>query len=184
MKKTTLLAVCIILIASCNKIKTEQPSKPDAQQKEEIAPPAEKEETDMEVPDVPLGFLVTYNGKYAAQEKLFENKVLADRLQQLDRFNYEALLLNYNTETPVRIVDNIVHMSGCKQHDCPSNAYDFFIDLEQDNINVYHFRSNMLRIYQEKGWIDLPEEFASEMETKKLNAGIGDPESTESKYEL
>jgi biopolymer transport protein ExbD len=184
MKKTIFLAVFIILIASCNKIKTKLPSEPEVQQKEEIAPPAAKEEQGMEVPDVPLGFLVTYNGKYAAQEKLFEHKVLADRLQQLDRFNYEALLLNYNTETPVRIVDNIVHMSGCKQHDCPSNAYDFFIDLEQDNINVYHFRSNMLRIYQEKGWIDLPEEFASEMETKKLNAGIGDPESTESKYEL
>lgn len=184
MKKTVFFVVLLMLIVSCNKTKTEQPSEPEVQQKEEIAPPAAKEETDMEVPDVPLGFLVTYKGKYAAQEKLFENKVLADRLQQLDRFNYEALLLNYNTETPVRIVDNIVHMSGCKQHDCPSNAYDFFIDLEQDNIMVYHFRSNMLRIYQEKGWIDLPEEFASEMETKKLNAGIGDPESTESKYEL
>lgn len=105
-------------------------------------------------------------------------------MQQLDRFNYIALLLNYNTETPVQIADNIVHMSGFKEHDCLSNAYDFFIDLEHDNINVYHFRSNMLRIYQEKGRIDLPEEFAGEMETKKLNAGIGDPESTESKYKL
>ena len=186
MKKTVFFVVLLMLIVSCNKTKTktELPSEPEVQQKDQMAPAVEKEEPVMEVPDVPLGFLVTYNGKYAAQEKLFENKVLAARLQQLDRFNYKALLLNYNTETPVRIINNIVHMSGCKQHDCPSNAYDFFIDLEQDNINVYHFRSNLLRIYQEKGRIELPEEFASEMETKKLNAGIGDPESTESKYEL
>ena len=186
MKKLPLFLVLIALILSCNKIKPEAelPVEPETEQKEELAPPEIKEEPAMVIPDVPLGFLVTYNGKYAAQEKLFENKVLASRLKALKRFNYEALLQNYNTETPVTIVNNIVHMSGCKQHDCPSNAYDFFIDLDNDNINVYHFRSNMLKVYQEKGWIDLPAEFASEMETKKSNAGIGDPDSIESKYAL
>lgn len=136
------------------------------------------------IPKVPLGFLVTYEGKYATQEKIFNNIELADRLKRLERFNYDALLQNYNTETPITIVDNIVHMSGCKQHDCPSNAYDFFIDLTNDNINVYYFRNNMLRVYQEKGWIDLPSTFNAEMEIKKENAGIGDPDRIESNYSL
>lgn len=186
MKKISISLVLMALILSCNKIKPDAvlPVEPETEQNQEIAPPEIEVEPAMEIPDVPLGFLVTYKGKYAAQEKLFENEVLASRLKALNRFNYEALLRNYNTETPVTIVNNIVHMSGCKQHDCPSNAYDFFIDLDNDNINVFHFRSNMLKVYQEKGWIELPAEFASEMETKKNNAGIGDPDSIESKYAL
>jgi hypothetical protein len=186
-KQTTLLLLLMSLVLSCNKTKskTELPSEPAVEQQEEMEPVAvEEEEPAVVIPDVPFGFLVTYKGKYATQEKLFENEILATRLKALNRFNYEALLQNYNTETPIVILDNIAHMSGCKQHDCPSNAYDFFIDLDNDNINVYHFRSNMLRVYQEKGMIDLPAEFASEMETKKSNAGIGDPDRIESRYSL
>lgn len=132
----------------------------------------------------PLSYLIESKGKYARQENLFGEGVLAQRLQNLDRFNYEALLQNYQTETKITVIDNIVHMSGCKQHSCPSNAYDFFIDLENDNINIFYFRNNMLRVYNEKGFIDLPKEFSEEMEIKKSNAGIGDTTGIESSYEL
>ncbi|WKK67556.1 hypothetical protein [Lutimonas zeaxanthinifaciens] len=191
MKKILPLLLVMILWMSCDKIKSIR----DADEKEviekEIVPEniieekkVVKETHEIVIPDVPLGFLVTYEGKYAAREKLFENEDFASRLKSLDRFNYEALLKNYNTETPVSIVDNVVHMSGCRQHDCPASAYDFFIDLDNDNINIFHFRSNMLRVYQEKGFIELPPAFAKEMEIKKSNAGIGNTETTESKYEL
>ena len=143
-----------------------------------------EEETEAELPIAPLAYLKTYSGKYATQENLLTNGVLSQRLQNLERFNYKALIQNYNTETSLVIIDNIVHMSGCKQHNCPSNAYDFFIDLDNDNINVFYFRSNMLRVYQEKGLIELPAEFAKDLNTKKDNAGIGNPDSIESKYEL
>lgn len=178
-KKITLFLLLMSLVLSCNKTKpgTELPAEPTVEQQEEKEP-------EILIPDVPLGFLVTYKGTYATQEKLFENEILANRLKALNRFNYEALLQNYNTETPIVIIDNIVHMSGCQQHSCPGNAYDFFIDLDNDNINIYHFRSNMLRVYQEKGMIELPGEFATEMETKKNNAGIGDPDRIESHYTL
>ncbi len=178
-KQISLFLLLMSLVLSCNKTKTgtELPSETTVERQEEKEP-------EILIPDVPLGFLVTYKGAYATQEKLFENEILANRLKALNRFNYEALLQNYNTETPVVIIDNIVHMSGCQQHSCPGNAYDFFIDLDKDNINIYHFRSNMLRVYQEKGMIELPAEFATEMETKKNNAGIGDPDRIESHYTL
>ena len=187
MRKQIILSLFLIsILLSCNKTKskTELPAEPAIEQQEEIEPITVEEEPEIVIPDVPLGFLVTYQGKYATQEKLFENETLATRLKALNRFNYEALLQNYNTETPIVIVDNIAHMSGCKQHSCPSNAYDFFIDLDNDNINVYYFRNNMLRVYQENGFIELPAEFATEMETKKTNAGIGDPDGIESRYTL
>lgn len=135
-------------------------------------------------PQFPLSYIIDYKGKYAKQENLFGKGLLAQRLQKMERFNYEALLQNYQTETKITIINNIVHMSGCKQHSCPSNAYDFFIDLENDNINIYYFRNNMLRVYNEKGFIDLPQEFSEEMEIKKSNAGIGDTSGIESSYEL
>jgi len=109
---------------------------------------------------------------------------LAARLKAIKKFNYDALLQNYNTETPIVIVDNIAHMSGCKEHNCPSSAYEFFIDLDNDNVNIYHFRSNMLRIYQETERIELPAEFAADMKIQKDNAGIGDPDRVESNYTL
>ena len=185
-KQITLSLIFISILFSCDKIKpkTELPVEPAVEQQKFMDPVVIEEEPAIVIPDVPLGFLVTYEGKYATQEKLFENESLSNRLKALERFNYEALLQNYNTETPIVIIDNVAHMSGCKQHDCPSNAYEFFIDLDNDNINVFHFRSNMLRVYQEKGWIDLPAEFAAELETKKTNAGIGDPDSIESHYTL
>lgn len=186
MKQQIYFLVLIGFFLSCDKLKknNESPVEPAIEQQEEIPVVEIEEEPEIVIPDVPLGFLVTYEGKYATQEKLFENELLAARLKAIDRFNYETLIQNYNTETPIEIVDNIAHMSGCKQHNCPSSAYEFFIDLDNDNINVYHFRNNMLRVYQETGRIELPAEFAAEMETKKDNAGIGDPDRIESNYTL
>ena len=180
----------IIVLAACEKQKPEQKEiSVEEALPVEVIEPAEEDSFEQElpkkeIPDTSLGFLVTYENKYAKQEKLFENKILAKRLKGLKRFNYDKLLYFWNTETPIVIIDNIAHMSGCKQHDCPSNAYDFFIDLTNDNINIYHFRSNMLKLYQEKGMIDLPPVFATEMEIKKSNAKIGEVDDTESTYSL
>lgn len=190
MKKILPLLLLMTLWMGCDKIKSFKDSNKNEDSKKEVVPENVIEETEenktpeIRIPDVPLGFLLTYEGKYATRENLFEKEEFAQRLQSLDRFNYEALLKNYNTETPVTIVDNVVHMSGCRQHECPASAYDFFIDLDNDNINIFHFRSNMLRVYQEKGFIELPPAFAKELEVKKSNAGIGNTDTTESKYEL
>ncbi len=183
MKQIIIMLVVFHFLVSCSKTKDNSDliSEPVIEQQGEIISVKDPEKV---APNVPLGFLVSYEGKYATKEKLFENEILANRLKKLNSFNYNILLQNYNTETSLVIIDSIVHMSGCKQHNCPSNAYDFFIDLENDNINVFYFRNNMLRVYQERGLIELPTEFYKELETKKANAGIGNPDTIESKYEL
>ncbi len=121
-------------------------------------------------------------GKYPTQEKIFQNETLSKRLKNMSGLPYESLLQNWNTETPITIENNIIHSSGCKAHDCPSNAFELFIDLENDNINVYHFRDNTLKIYQEKGRITLPKIYSDEIEIKKKNANIGNINTTESNY--
>lgn len=193
MKLSILSLTLVLVLYSCDRIKTMKTEEKSQESENSIEMPKEVDsleveigetENAMEIPDTELGFMVTYNGKYAGREKLFENAVLAARLKKLERFNYEAMLQRWNTETPIVIEDGILHMSGCKAHDCPSSAYDFFLDLENDNINIYNFRENMLKIYQETGWIDLPPGFAQEMEVKKSNAKIGEIDDTESTYSL
>ena len=186
MNRSVFYLLILLVIVSC---KQEKKSNEYIDSPMDVPLPAEtelqlEEETEPDLPIAPLAYLKDYSGKYATQEKVLTDGILAQRLKNLERFNYEALIQNYNTETSIVIVDNIVHMSGCKQHNCPANAYDFFIDLENDNINVFYFRSNMLRVYQEKGLIELPAAFAKELEIKKTNAGIGNPDSIESNYEL
>ena len=183
-KNYFLFPILILLFVGCNKFKPNQEKLDVEESTDSVTNEIMENEIKREIPDTELGFLVTYENKYATREKLFENEIFAARLKNLNRFNYDILLQLYNTETPIVIVDNIVHMSGCKQHDCPSNAYDFFIDLTNDNINIYHFRSNMLKLYQEKGMIELPPAFAAEMEIKKSNARIGEVDDTESIYNL
>jgi hypothetical protein len=193
MKRIFIPLILATFLYSCEQIKNtkngqdapaSESAREQAEEPGDEGPDATENERNMEIPDTELGFMVTYEGKYAGQENLFEQEVLAARLKGLDRFNYEAMLERWNTETPIVIEDGVLHMSGCKAHDCPSSAYDFFLDLENDNINIYNFRENMLRIYDEKGWIELPPGFAREMEIKKSNARIGEVDDTESTYSL
>lgn len=193
MKLSILSLALLFVLFSCDRIKNEKTdeksteSEPATEQLEEIDSlevEVSEAEPAIEIPDTELGFMVTYVGKYAGREKVFENEVLAARLKKLERFNYEGLLQRWNTETPIVIEDGILHMSGCKANDCPSGAYDFFLDLENDNINIFNFRENMLKIYEEKGWIELPPGFAEEMEIKKSNAKIGEIDDIESTYSL
>ena len=132
-----------------------------------------------------LYFLEDLAGKYPTEEKIFHNKVLSQRLKKIRRLNYDLLVQNWNTETPITIENNIIHASGCKSHNCPESAFELFIDLKNDNINVYHFSNNTLRVYTEKGWIELPPGFAEEIEIKKENAKIGSTsDDIESKYDI
>ncbi|MCP4884445.1 MAG: hypothetical protein GY908_11705, partial [Flavobacteriales bacterium] len=113
-KLISFMLILMSLFLSCDKImsKTEIPAEPVMEQPEVIETEVAEDEPAVAIPDVPLGFLVIYEGKYATQEKLFENEVLVARLKAIKKFNYDALLQNYNTETPIVIVDNIAHMSG------------------------------------------------------------------------
>ena len=171
----------LVLIFGCNNFKKEnQTIPPDIQQEveQEIEENIEPEiiNKTMEVNSKSKPDALYFNallGKYPTQVGLFQNEILASRLKNINRFDYEALITNWNTESPITMEDQIVHASGCKSHNCPSSGYELFIDLKNDNINIYHFRSNTMRVYTEKDWITLPSGFAKEIETKKANAKIG-----------
>lgn len=131
-----------------------------------------------------LSFLFQLEGKYATRENVFKQETMVSRLKAIDGLNYENLIAFWNTETAIEIQNEVVHMSGCKQHDCSNNAYDFFYDRKTDNINVYYFRNNSMRIYSEKGKIELPALYKDEIEVKKSNARIGNIDDDKSIYQI
>lgn len=178
-----LVLICALWACDKPKKSPQMPTEPAILSPEEMKIPTEKN-VSKAIMNKPLGFLVAYKGKYATQEKLFENDLISRRLKSIDRFNYDVLLKTYNKETKISIIDNIVHMSGCKANDCASRGYEFFIDIENDNINIFLFRSNMLKVYNEKGFIELPTEFAYEIESKKEQAKIGSIDDTVSNYSI
>ena len=191
MKKINLLHfIAIILFFSCNNIKTDKITTPTEtkQETETKINNQSKKVKQMEISNKSKPDSLYFNallGKNPTQVGLFKNEILASRLKSINRLDYDALVANWNTETPITIEDQIIHASGCKAHDCPSSGYEFFIDLTNDNINLYHFRGNTLRVYTEKDWITLPEGFDNEIETKKSNAKIGSTsDDVESKYNI
>ena len=111
-----LLAACFFLsLLACDKLKS---IKSESQvpvnkelERDTVLDEVNTSETEIEIPNTELGFMITYEGKYARQEKLFENEVLASRLKGLDRFNYDIFLKMWNTETPIIVARSILNLS-------------------------------------------------------------------------
>ncbi len=137
------------------------------------------------IPKPGLFFLTDLIGKYPAQEKIFDNKYLAGRLKKIERFNFDNMKRDWNTENPLTIENQIIHSSGCRAHNCPDSGYELFVDLRNDNINIYFFMGNTLRVYKEKGWITLPKIYQNEIDVKMENAKIGSTsDDLTSKYSI
>jgi hypothetical protein len=177
----------LIIFYNCTSSKKEVQPKPILSEDEvKIENPEELIEMNVqgEIGQSELFFISNLIHKFPTQVDLFSNEILLNRLKNIDRFNAESLVANWNTETPITIEDGIIHSSGCQDNDCPSNAYELFIDLKGDNINIYNFKGNMLRIYKEKELIDLPKRYKEELEIKKTNAKIGSINESISEYKL
>ena len=102
-------------------------------------------------------------GKYPYELKLLENPEIKSRLQKLLGVDFAALKANWNVETPIEIENGILMTSGCEKHNCGNNIYYMFVDLDRDNINVYHLKDGR-QVYTEAARIDLPKKFSDEMQ--------------------
>ena len=117
-----------------------------------------------------LMFVTEWVGKYPNEVGLLEQPALTKRLESLLKGHYAAFTENWNTETPVTLTDSIVHTSGCKAHDCTALSYDLYIDLPEDNINIYAITDGKVSIFAEKDTIDLPKKLKDELRIVISNA--------------
>ena len=104
---------------------------------------------------------------------LLTESSIAPRLKTLLGTDYEQMVKYWNTETPFTKEGNILHASGCKQHDCNTYSYDLYIDTKSNKINIYKFSESKLTIFAEDDYqILLKDSFLEDLNTKKLNANI------------
>lgn len=117
-----------------------------------------------------LMFICGWVGKYPGEVKLLEQPALSSRLKTLLGNQYNFMMGNWNTETPIMMIDSIIHTSGCKAHDCASVSYDLYIDLPTDNINMYAIKNDTVKLYTENDTISLPKKFKDELRIIISNA--------------
>ncbi len=106
-------------------------------------------------------------GKYPYDIKLIENKEISARLRKLMGREFTDLKQNWNVERPMVIHSNIVEAYGCEKHNCGDNHYLMYVDLINNNINVFHFNEEGKKTYFEKGEIELPKAFADALATEQ-----------------
>lgn len=104
---------------------------------------------------------------------LLTKSSLTPRLKTILGKEYDEMVKNWNTETPFIKEGDILHASGCKQHDCTTYSYDLFIDLKANKINVYKFSKSTLTVFTEDNFrIEVKDSLLQELNTKKMNANI------------
>ncbi len=99
-------------------------------------------------------------GKYPYEIKLIENADLKARLTKLLGKDFADFKANFSVQSPIEIEGDIFKSGACQAHNCGNN-YFLFVDLKNDNINVFHIDNDMeKKHYFENGEIKLPAKFA------------------------
>ena len=80
-----------------------------------------------------------------------------------------AMQQSWQTEGPIVREQDVISASGCMDNDCAAVGYILYVDLANDNINVYAFIDGEMMSYDETGPIELPPGLAAEFEVEKQN---------------
>ena len=166
MKRTTLIPcaafILMALASACNSNTGNKDNKTDSAK---TTPTTTAQQTAVS----PLAELNNFTGKYPKEVQLLENAKLKPRLQQLLGKDFDALVKYWNTETPITAEGRVLSTTGCEQHNCGNNQYLLYIDISNDNINVFHINKGKMKKYAEKGEIKLPTAMQKDFETIKSN---------------
>lgn len=104
---------------------------------------------------------------------LLTESSITPRLKTLLGSDFDQMVKYWNTETPFTKEGDVLHASGCKQHDCNTYSYDLYIDTKNNKINVYKFSQSKLTVFAEDDFrIVLQDSLLQDLNTKKLNATI------------
>ncbi len=98
-----------------------------------------------------LDFLKSFDGKYPADVKLFDNPVLSSRLTKIlgNRFNF--LKENFAVESPMTINQNIFIARGCQAHNCVFTNFIIIADIEKNIIYIGIREEQDIKTYSEDG---------------------------------
>ena len=165
MQKMLALAVLLLAVMGCNLSKYVGNANSASPTPHNTKPLRSATPVPEATPAVPsyLAMLKRSVGKYPYEIKLLDNAELKPRLKKLLGSDFSDMKEHWNVESPIAIENGIVMTTGCEAHNCGANSYLMFIDLENDNINVFHTGDEGTKHYYEGGEIELPRKFAAEL---------------------
>lgn len=103
---------------------------------------------------------------------LFNKFNIGTRIKALLGKEYEDFAKDWNTETPLSKDGNIMYTSGCRAENCIASNYFIVFDLIDNNINIYHYKHERGRTYEEGAVIGMPFKLADEFEKMIAKQGI------------
>lgn len=151
MMQKTLFIAMIIFLSSC------QSSKESSNQQS-----SDNTETVQQTPAAPeLAYLLTLNGKYPYESKLFETDPLKSRLKKLLG---DEMYLNFvermEVQVPIEVNENQVFMEGIKAHSGGFDEAAILVDVEKNLIWALVFSNEKdLRVYKDDRDVEMPKRF-------------------------
>ena len=102
--------------------------------------------------------LLTDNeGKTAEDAKLFENKAFTSRVKELTGSEYDSIVANFNTQTPITSENGVFKLTGGRAHEVPAFNTVIVYDSNNDNLNVIINKLDKKNVLKEKEEIKMTE---------------------------
>ena len=177
MRNALLVVVCLVPVLACNlanqnnntsqnRVDETRPTPATASNDGQNSSPAFTNSNSVPAKSELAARLKKWAGKYPDDVRLLDDSDLTTRLNKLMGKDFDTMKKYWNVESPIEIKQGKLKTTGCEQHNCGANLYVMFVDLENDNINVYHLNDEgSTKTYFERGKIPLPPDFAAEVET-------------------
>ncbi len=96
-------------------------------------------------------------GKNALDAKLFDNEVFKNRVKALAAAEFDSIMANFNTQTPITGENGIYKMTGGRAHNVPEFLTTIIYDANNDNLNITIEKSGKITTLKEKEEIKMTE---------------------------
>lgn len=93
----------------------------------------------------------SFNGKYAADTRLLQQKPLKDRLKKLLGKEENDFLQRYKVTPPIEVEAGILFNEGCKPHNCTVEEAALAVNMNDDILYVGIARNRTVKLFGEKG---------------------------------
>ena len=157
MKKLVIFAIAMLSMSfvACNPNKAN-----DAQTSEEISAVAAT--TDSAAQDTAFAALLKSNeGKTALDAKLLDNEAFTARVKALAGAEYDSIVANFNTQTPIVSENGIYKLAGGRAHSVPAFNTTIIYDANKDNLNIQIEKSGKTNVLKEKEEIKMTDALKS-----------------------
>ncbi|GAA4445120.1 hypothetical protein GCM10023091_36270 [Ravibacter arvi] len=95
--------------------------------------------------------IITLNvGAYPRELSVFDDSRFSARFKRLAGEEYDAMLENFNVETPIVSEGTVFKFTGCRQHNCPGYHTTVLYDAANDNLNLLIEKDGKARTFAEK----------------------------------